>query len=470
MYGKKSAQIISLMVLLDIVFSIVAFLLSFWMRNVIFTLEKADFFSHFSSMPLFLVLQYFFFLKFGAYGKLRTTSILSFSWAVLCGVSASIAVILAVIFVIRLTNISRGIIILFACIDAVAIISIRAAVLQYFKYSVKKGKNILNILIIGTAERALNLSRELRQQSDWGINIIGHIDPDPQRVGTTVLDAPVIGTIHDISQILKDHVVDEVIMAIPRTMIIDVEEIAYACEEEGVMLRYMANIFELNADRIRLIKLGETYLLTIESVAQNEYKLMVKRIIDLALSILSMPVVLPIMGIVAIAIKFDSPGPVFYIQERVGLQKRLFPLFKFRSMYVGSEEKLKEIEHLNEAEGPIFKMKNDPRVTRIGRVIRKTSLDELPQLFNVIKGDMSLVGPRPMSIRDVALFDKGIQRKRFSIKPGITCLWQISGRSSLPFSKWVELDLEYIDKWSLWLDLKILFKTFPVVFRKEGAY
>jgi len=144
-------------------------------------------------------------------------------------------------------------------------------------------------------------------------------------------------------------------------------------------------------------------------------------------------------------------------------------MYKFRSMHENAEEMLKEIEHLNEAEGPIFKMTDDPRVTRVGKFIRKTSLDELPQLINVLKGDMSLVGPRPMSIRDVDLFEKGIQRKRFSVKPGITCIWQISGRSNLPFDKWLELDLQYIDNWSFWLDLKILLKTLPAVLKSKGA-
>jgi lipopolysaccharide/colanic/teichoic acid biosynthesis glycosyltransferase len=168
-------------------------------------------------------------------------------------------------------------------------------------------------------------------------------------------------------------------------------------------------------------------------------------------------------------VKLDSPGEIFFVQQRVGLRKRLFPMIKFRSMYRDAEERLKEIEHLNEAEGPIFKMTNDPRVTRVGRFIRKTSIDELPQLFNVLMGHMSLVGPRPMSIRDVDLFDKGIQRKRFSVKPGITCIWQISGRSNLPFEKWLELDLEYIENWNLWLDTKILFKTIPAVVFSRGA-
>jgi exopolysaccharide biosynthesis polyprenyl glycosylphosphotransferase len=210
-------------------------------------------------------------------------------------------------------------------------------------------------------------------------------------------------------------------------------------------------------------------LLTLEPVAQNELKLIAKRIMDLVITLAFMPFLLPILIIVAIAIKLDSPGPALFVQNRVGLRKRMFPMYKFRSMYLDAEERMKEIEHLNEAEGPIFKIKNDPRVTRVGKFIRSTSIDELPQLFNVLRGHMRLVGPRPMSVRDVDLFDKGIQRKRFSVKPGLTCLWQISGRSNLPFEKWLELDLQYINNWTLGLDMKILLKTIPEVLKGSGA-
>jgi lipopolysaccharide/colanic/teichoic acid biosynthesis glycosyltransferase len=171
----------------------------------------------------------------------------------------------------------------------------------------------------------------------------------------------------------------------------------------------------------------------------------------------------------ALAVKLDSKGPVFFIQQRVGLHKKLFPMFKFRSMVVDAEERMKEIEHLNEADGAIFKIEDDPRVTRVGRFIRRTSIDELPQLINVLLGDMSLVGPRPMSIRDVSLFDKAVQRKRFSVRPGITGLWQVSGRSDLPFDRWIELDLEYIDRWNFMADIKILFRTIPAVLKGSGA-
>jgi exopolysaccharide biosynthesis polyprenyl glycosylphosphotransferase len=239
--------------------------------------------------------------------------------------------------------------------------------------------------------------------------------------------------------------------------------------EEGIKLRFMADIFNLAMANVTLTIAGGLPLLTMEPVAQDESKLFLKRIFDVVVVSASMPFVLPILMLTALAVKLESPGPALFVQHRVGLRKHLFPMFKFRSMYVDAEERLKELEHLNEADGPIFKMKDDPRVTRVGKFIRKASLDELPQLFNVLRGEMSLVGPRPMSIRDVDLFDKGIQRKRFSVKPGLTCIWQISGRSNLTFDQWLELDLEYISAWSLWLDFTILIKTIPVVLFSKGA-
>jgi lipopolysaccharide/colanic/teichoic acid biosynthesis glycosyltransferase len=178
---------------------------------------------------------------------------------------------------------------------------------------------------------------------------------------------------------------------------------------------------------------------------------------------------LPVFVLAALAIKLDSPGPVFYVQKRVGLNKRVFSMLKFRSMYVDADERLAEIEHLNEAEGPIFKIAEDPRVTRVGRIIRRTSIDELPQLFNVVLGHMNLIGPRPMSLRDVDRFSRGIQRRRFSVRPGLACLREVSGRSDLSFEEWLRLDLEYIDQWSLWLDLKILLRIVPAVLKGDGA-
>jgi lipopolysaccharide/colanic/teichoic acid biosynthesis glycosyltransferase len=177
----------------------------------------------------------------------------------------------------------------------------------------------------------------------------------------------------------------------------------------------------------------------------------------------------PLFLVAALLIKLTSAGPAFFVQDRVGLNKRIFQLYKFRTMVQDAEKKLAELEHLNEISGPVFKIKNDPRIIPIGRLLRKTSIDELPQLINVLKGDISLVGPRPLPIRDYEGFDEDWQRRRFSVRPGITCLWQINGRSNVSFEKWMELDMEYIDSWSLLLDLKILLKTVPAVLRGGGA-
>lgn len=469
MYDERSIELDRVVFLLDILLSVITFLLCFWGRNHFLTVDTINFYSHLFIIPLLLALLIGFLSYFGAYHGPRYTSISKYTWAILRTMVLSIGVLLALLFFLHIHYISRFVILTFSVADFFVLLAIRIAIKTYFVRSIKSGKHCLRVLIIGTGERSKDLARGLRKQAEWGIEVIGHLDPDPARVGQLIDNKPVIGAVADISKCLKKYVIDEVIIAIPRTMLKDAEPIAFACEEEGIKLRFMADIFNLQVARVSLAQLGDIPLLTLEPVAQDKDILFLKRLFDFLVTAASMPVVLPIMVLTALAIKLDSPGPVLFIQQRVGLRKHLFPMYKFRSMHENAEEMLKDIEHLNEAEGPIFKMTDDPRVTRVGKFIRKTSLDELPQLINVLEGDMSLVGPRPMSIRDVDLFEKGIQRKRFSVKPGITCIWQISGRSNLPFDKWLELDLQYIDNWSFWLDLKILLKTLPAVLKSKGA-
>jgi exopolysaccharide biosynthesis polyprenyl glycosylphosphotransferase len=469
MYDDKMTEMSRAVYLFDLLLTALCFVAAFWIRAAVLPTAAIDFYSHVFLLPLLVFFIVGFFSYFGAYDSVRKKSSLGYAWSIFRGIALAIGAMLALLFFLKIEYISRTVVIIFAAIEFLVILGTRIWLRSYYVRNVKKGSKALHVLIIGTGERAKELSFNLRKQAEWGVKIIGHLDPDPQRIGQTVIDAPVIGTIEDINRILKDHVIDEVIIAIPRSLLEDAEIIAQACEAEGIKLQFMADVFSLHVARIRLTKAGNIPLLTLEPVAQDELKLLLKRCFDFTITLLSMPVLLPLVAFIAVAIKWDSPGPAFFIQQRVGLKKRLFPMIKFRSMHVDAEEKLKEIEHLNEADGPIFKIKDDPRVTRVGNFIRKTSLDELPQLFNVLMGHMSLVGPRPMSIRDVDLFDRGIQRKRFSVKPGITCIWQISGRSNLPFEKWLELDLEYIEKWNLWLDLKILLKTIPAVLLSKGA-
>jgi exopolysaccharide biosynthesis polyprenyl glycosylphosphotransferase len=202
---------------------------------------------------------------------------------------------------------------------------------------------------------------------------------------------------------------------------------------------------------------------------QQGWPHLVKRVLDVCVSLVLLIVLAPVLFITALLIRLMSPGPIFFGQKRVGLNKRQFVMYKFRTMIPNAEKAQEQLLALNEMTGPVFKIKNDPRVTPIGRFLRKTSLDELPQLWNVLTGDMSLVGPRAMSVRDYQFFSEDWQRRRFSVRPGITCLWQVNGRNSIPFEQWMQLDMQYIDKWSLWLDLKILARTIPAVLKGSGA-
>ncbi|MEN8140588.1 MAG: sugar transferase [Thermodesulfobacteriota bacterium] len=470
MYDSRAAKMDKQVFVVDGLVSALVFLVIFWGLDLFKSgTYESVFITHICLFPLIMLLLHSFLTWFGAYATPWSSGNFDYIWAILRASLVSFGVFFAILFLLRIDYVSRKLFIAFAICDFLSLVLIRLAIRNYFLKGLRNGKFALRVLLVGIGERACELADRLQSQAEWGFKIVGFLDPDPAAVGKVVAGSPVIGTVADISDCLKKHVVDEVIIAIPRSLLKDAEPIAQACEEEGIKLRFMADIFELQVARMGLTMVGDIPLLTMEPVAQDDVKLVFKRIFDFSVTLLAMPLVLPIMLAAAIAVKLDSPGPVIFVQERVGLRKHLFPMFKFRSMYIDAEERLKEIEHLNEAEGPIFKISNDPRVTRVGNFIRKTSIDELPQLFNVLRGEMSLVGPRPMSIRDVDLFDRGIQRKRFSVKPGLTCIWQVSGRSDLPFDEWLALDLEYIENWSLSLDLSILLRTVPAVLWSKGA-
>jgi exopolysaccharide biosynthesis polyprenyl glycosylphosphotransferase len=271
-------------------------------------------------------------------------------------------------------------------------------------------------------------------------------------------------------QFLRNSVVDEVMVALPfRSMHDQASRIATACAEQGITVRVLTNIFELKFAHSSPEELEEESIITHSTGWVEGWPVFAKRVLDIMISTTAIILLWPVLVVVCILVKLTSPGPVLFVQKRLGLNKRPFDLYKFRTMVMDAEEQMRQIEHLNEASGPVFKMKNDPRVTTIGRFLRKTSIDELPQLFNVLKSEMSLVGPRPLPARDYNGFDQDWPRRRFSVRPGVTCLWQIRGRSSIPFQQWMELDLQYIDKWSLWLDFQILMRTIPAVFKGSGA-
>jgi exopolysaccharide biosynthesis polyprenyl glycosylphosphotransferase len=338
------------------------------------------------------------------------------------------------------------------------------------------GVQVTNILIIGTNPRAVRFARTLENKLEMGYRVVGFVDVDWS--GTKRFRESgylLVGDFASLPAFLRHQVVDEVVIDLPlNSFYREVTEIVNRCLEQGVMVRFISDSFyllrNLKLANSRLEKFGDNIVISVQNGAMGGWPIVVKRAFDILISFLLINILAPVFVAVALAIKLTSPGPVFFTQERVGLNKRRFRLLKFRTMIPDAEQHQAELEPFNEASGPIFKMKNDPRVTPLGRFLRRTSLDEIPQLFNVLQGDMSLVGPRPLPVRDYNGFNRDWHRRRFSVRPGISCLWQISGRSNLPFDKGMRLDMQYIDHWSFWLDLKILALTLPAIIREKGAY
>ena len=277
--------------------------------------------------------------------------------------------------------------------------------------------------------------------------------------------------VSELESIMAYQPVDEVLVALPSKKYGQVvEAIVQRCEEQGVIVRVRPEMFALQVAKSYMDEIEGVPIVTIRSGPLDDWRMVAKRLIDIAVSAVLLALAVPLFAVVAFLIKRDSPGPIFFSQERVGFNKRRFKLLKFRTMVDGAEKEQENLEHLNDVEGPVFKIKNDPRLTEIGKFLRRFSIDELPQLINVLKGDMSLVGPRPLPVRDVDRIDVNSHKRRFSIKPGITCLWQVNGRSNIGFDDWVRMDLDYIDRWSLVLDMHILLKTIPAVLKGPGAY
>ncbi|MGH7829518.1 MAG: sugar transferase, partial [Candidatus Binatia bacterium] len=301
--------------------------------------------------------------------------------------------------------------------------------------------------------------------------LLGYIDDGPAPQNPLHGEPEkLLGPLQGFERILEGYEVDEVFIALPIVSYFEtVTRIITVCETLGLVVRIPAELFELRLAKADVDYLDETAILTLQTGTPPSFGFALKRAIDVACSTVALTLLLPILAVVAIAIKLESKGPVFFRQERIGLGRKKFRLVKFRTMVSDAEARLQELERHNEVRGAAFKIKDDPRVTRVGRILRKFSLDELPQFFNVLKGDMSLVGPRPLPVRDVERFDARWQKRRFSVKPGITCLWQANGRHEISFEHWMELDLQYIDSWSLKLDFDILMKTIPAVFRGTGA-
>ena len=323
-------------------------------------------------------------------------------------------------------------------------------------------------VVVGTGKRAEQLLRELPTNRQYAYTVLGLIDsePKPQRPNS---GPPVLGGVDVLRELLLREPIDDVLITLPiRSHYEEIARVVALCEDSGVQSQYLADIFETSVTK-RLHASGEDNSRVTMEMVHNDYRLWIKRAFDLFVASLLLVITAPLLSLIALAVRLSSPGPAIFTQTRIGLNRRPFGMLKFRTMVQDAEARQAELEHLNETGTPMFKMRDDPRITPLGRLLRKSSLDELPQLWNVVRGEMSLVGPRPLPNRDVQNFSTLTLRRRFSVKPGMTGLWQVNGRSDTVADAWIKYDLEYIDRWSLILDARILLKTLPAVLRGNGA-
>jgi exopolysaccharide biosynthesis polyprenyl glycosylphosphotransferase len=378
-------------------------------------------------------------------------------WILIKSVGICALIVIASMYFLKLTGLSRGVIALFAVLSLTGLFLKDLVAQAYLRRHAKTGKFARNTILVGEPDRNREFQDLLIEHPHWNLTVVGQLDPATE-------------SLEKLPQMLHTHAVACVIFNVSRTSFSDIERAILACEIEGVEAWLVADFVKTSIARATVDDFHGRPLLVFRTTSDLTWQLLCKRLIDIVgasfgLIVLGLLVMLP----TAIIIRLTSPGPVLFRQRRSGLHGRQFTMYKFRSMVDNAEMLRVELETFNEVTGPVFKMKDDPRVTPFGRFIRKTSIDELPQLWNVLVGDMSLVGPRPPIPSEVEKYDPW-HRRRLSMKPGLTCLWQISGRSNIGFEQWMKLDLQYIDNWSLWLDLKIIARTFPIVFRGLGAH
>jgi exopolysaccharide biosynthesis polyprenyl glycosylphosphotransferase len=373
---------------------------------------------------------------------------------------------LAFLYIFKLPDVSRLLLIyLFPSMAAMALVT-RIGLRLLLTSLRRGGYNTRFMLVVGTNERAQQFADLVEDHHELGIKVVGHLKGTPTDNGV-VLTRPSLGTLDELITILHSEVVDEVAICLPFSEQEAIDEIARLCEEEGKIVRIPVAVFERTLSSGRIEQIDGMPILSLVSGPDRVVGLAAKRALDLGGSVFLLVVLSPLFALLAALVKLDSSGGALFQQERVGLHGRTFKVIKFRSMCSDAEQQLDDVRQLNVIRGHAFKVEHDPRVTRVGRFLRRTSLDELPQLWNVLRGQMSLVGPRPPLPHEVAKYDVW-HRRRLSMKPGMTGLWQIGGRSEAEFDRWVEKDLEYIDRWSLWLDLKIIVRTVPAMIRSEG--
>jgi exopolysaccharide biosynthesis polyprenyl glycosylphosphotransferase len=430
--------------------------------------------NYYTVLLMIIIIWYVTFNLFDLYSDYRRQSLGQIIWEMFKAVSTGMLILMFCMYIFKITDVSRIMMGIFYLLNIGLLTASRGLVLAILVRF--RGRNCHNILVVGTRETAKEIIETIEGHQEAGCKVIGCLGFDEEEKGGLVKNGiRVVNTVDSLEKILLNEVVDELIFTVPLSEINEADGYIALAEEIGISVRILPDwhLQKLGyRPKIATLQLEEFFgvtTLALRTTSLKSVDLFIKSLLDYVLATVLLILFLPFLPLIALAIKYLDSGPVFFKQVRSGLNGRRFMFYKFRTMVKDAEDKRKDLEALNEADGPVFKIKSDPRIIKyIGTVLRRTALDELPQLINVLKGEMSLVGPRPPIPAEVEKYDSW-QRRRLSMKPGMTCIWQTTfKRNVCGFEDWMRMDLEYIDNWSLWLDFKILLKTIPIVLKGEG--
>jgi exopolysaccharide biosynthesis polyprenyl glycosylphosphotransferase len=463
------------LVLADNVLINVAFVLSYHMRyelQWIRAVAEAYYVPFEAYVPVSILLTVILLIVFkveGLYDRRRGSSWLDDIYIISTSTLVGIAIMIFIFFLYRAHFYSR-LIFLYAVLLIVILLSLSRLVERQIAARLRRrGIGVDRVLIVGAGTVGRAIMRSIIARPELGYSPVGFIDDDPKKQNGAIGPFKAMGSTDDLAAVLRNEAIDQVIITLPWISHRKVLGIITDSERQGVRARFVPDLLQMSLSQVDTDVMDGVPLIGVKEPTLRGWKIAVKRFIDIAISSAAIVLLSPMLLLTAILIKLDSPGPVFFKQTRLGRGARPFSCYKFRSMWEDAEDVKPELSALNEAEGPIFKIRDDPRVTRVGRVLRRFSLDELPQLFNVFRGDMSMVGPRPPLPSEVEDYEDW-HHERLAIPSGMTGLWQVRGRSDLTFDEMVMLDLYYAENWSLWQDFKILLRTIPTVLFGRGAY
>ncbi len=459
----------------DIILINIAFLLAYWLRYDLQLFRAVDpafnvpYRVYLPFVAIFTTLLILVYKQHGVYRLRRHVSWLDEVYAIANGTATGIVISIVVVFLYRPAFYSR-LIFLYAGLLSVGILGVsRLAKVAMLKQLRRRGIGVKRALIVGAGEVGRAVMRALIANPESGLKIVGFLDDNPIKGETDIGRFKALGSTDKLQEILRTEDIDEVIITLPWQYHRKIISLMAMSERANVRARIVPDLFQMTLSRMEIEEIAGVPMIGVKDVTISGLNQLIKRSMDVVISVIALTMAAPLMGLIALLIKMESPGPVLFRQERVGKNGRRFILYKFRSMVQDAEEQKEALRALNEADGPLFKIRQDPRVTRVGRWLRRLSLDELPQFYNVLKGDMSLIGPRPPLPAEVEQYQEW-HKRRLEVSPGLTGLWQVSGRSELTFDEMALLDIYYIENWSLSLDTKILWQTIPRVLFGSGAY